>query len=75
MCVQVFRALVESTKGIRGAKVESHKFCASVHYRNVEKKVRKKITFLVDRMNPEVINRMEVFWVFAELACYCSVCP
>ncbi|KAK4797129.1 hypothetical protein SAY86_029455 [Trapa natans] len=35
---KVFRALVESTKGIRGANVENHKFCTSVHYRNVEEK-------------------------------------
>ncbi|XP_031377785.1 probable trehalose-phosphate phosphatase F isoform X2 [Punica granatum] len=35
---EVFRTLVESTKGIKGAKVENHKFCASVHYRNVEEK-------------------------------------
>lgn len=37
--VQVFRTLVENTKGIKGAKVENHKFCASVHYRNVDEKV------------------------------------
>ncbi|GMY30073.1 probable trehalose-phosphate phosphatase F [Fagus crenata] len=35
---EVFRTLVEKTKGIEGAKVENHKFCASVHYRNVEEK-------------------------------------
>ncbi|XP_040989310.1 probable trehalose-phosphate phosphatase F [Juglans microcarpa x Juglans regia] len=33
---EVFRTLVENTKGIKGAKVENHKFCASVHYRNVD---------------------------------------
>lgn len=37
--MQVFRTLVENTKGIKGAKVENHKFCASVHYRNVDEKV------------------------------------
>ena len=36
---QVFRTLVESTKGIKGAKVENHKFCVSVHFRNVDEKV------------------------------------
>lgn len=36
---QVFRTLVETTKDIKGAKVENHKFCTSVHYRNVEEKV------------------------------------
>ncbi|CAA2967062.1 probable trehalose-phosphate phosphatase F isoform X1 [Olea europaea var. sylvestris] len=36
MIDEVFRALVEITKGIKGAKVENHKFCASVHYRNVD---------------------------------------
>ncbi|XP_048140921.1 probable trehalose-phosphate phosphatase F isoform X1 [Rhodamnia argentea] len=35
---EVFRTLVENTKGITGAKVENHKFCASVHYRNVDEK-------------------------------------
>jgi len=37
--MQVFRALVEITKDIEGAKVENHKFCVSVHYRNVEENV------------------------------------
>ncbi|KAL6349512.1 hypothetical protein AAG906_034169 [Vitis piasezkii] len=36
MIDEVFRALVETTRGIEGAKVENHKFCASVHYRNVD---------------------------------------
>ncbi|QCD81263.1 probable trehalose-phosphate phosphatase F [Vigna unguiculata] len=36
MVDEVFRALVEITKDIEGAKVENHKFCVSVHYRNVE---------------------------------------
>ncbi|CAN8246376.1 unnamed protein product [Cochlearia groenlandica] len=34
----VFRTLVEEMKDIEGAKVENHKFCASVHYRNVDEK-------------------------------------
>ncbi|XP_044476418.1 probable trehalose-phosphate phosphatase F [Mangifera indica] len=38
MINEVFRTLVEKTKKIQGAKVENHKFCASVHYRNVEEK-------------------------------------
>lgn len=38
--MQVFRTLVENTKEFEGAKVENHKFCASVHYRNVDEKVR-----------------------------------
>lgn len=33
-------SLVESTKDIEGVKVEDNKFCVSVHYRNVEEKVR-----------------------------------
>ena len=37
--MQVFRTLVEITKDIKGAKVENHKFCASVHYRNVDENV------------------------------------
>ncbi|WCJ25987.1 Haloacid dehalogenase-like hydrolase (HAD) superfamily protein [Euphorbia peplus] len=38
MIDEVFRTLVENTKDIKGAKVENHKFCTSVHYRNVEEK-------------------------------------
>ncbi|XP_010264217.1 PREDICTED: probable trehalose-phosphate phosphatase F [Nelumbo nucifera] len=38
MIDEVFRTLVENTKGIKGTKVENHKFCASVHYRNVDEK-------------------------------------
>ncbi|KAL2472002.1 putative trehalose-phosphate phosphatase G [Abeliophyllum distichum] len=36
MINEVFRTLVEITKNIKGAKVENHKFCVSVHYRNVD---------------------------------------
>ncbi|XP_009626608.1 putative trehalose-phosphate phosphatase F [Nicotiana tabacum] len=36
MIDEVFKTLVEKTKDIKGAKVEHHKFCASVHYRNVD---------------------------------------
>ncbi|KAK7330730.1 hypothetical protein VNO77_24928 [Canavalia gladiata] len=36
MIDEVFRTLIETTKDIEGAKVENHKFCVSVHYRNVE---------------------------------------
>ncbi|KAJ8449379.1 hypothetical protein Cgig2_002511 [Carnegiea gigantea] len=35
---QVFRTLVENVKDIEGTRVENHKFCASVHYRNVDQK-------------------------------------
>ncbi|XP_050229155.1 probable trehalose-phosphate phosphatase F [Mercurialis annua] len=38
MIDEVFRTLVEITKDIKGAKVENHKFCTSVHYRNVDEK-------------------------------------
>ncbi|XP_058104569.1 probable trehalose-phosphate phosphatase F isoform X1 [Magnolia sinica] len=38
MIDEVFRSLVENTKGIEGAKVENNKFCASVHYRLVDEK-------------------------------------
>ncbi|KAK2356167.1 trehalose-phosphatase [Trifolium repens] len=36
MIDEVFKTLIEITKDIEGAKVENHKFCVSVHYRNVE---------------------------------------
>ncbi|CAL5429698.1 unnamed protein product [Camellia sinensis] len=39
MIDEVFRTLVDKTNDIKGAKVENHKFCASVHYRNVDEKV------------------------------------
>lgn len=39
MLEQVLASLVEITKDIVGAKVENNKFCVSVHYRNVDKKV------------------------------------
>ncbi|XLR50612.1 hypothetical protein S83_001284, partial [Arachis hypogaea] len=35
---EVFESLIESTKDIKGAKVENNKFCVSVHYRNVDDK-------------------------------------
>lgn len=38
MIDEVFRTLVENTRDIKGAKVENHKFCASIHYRNVDEK-------------------------------------
>ncbi|KAL5551168.1 hypothetical protein UlMin_001344 [Ulmus minor] len=38
MIDEVFRILVKNTKKIEGAKVENHKFCTSVHYRNVDEK-------------------------------------
>ncbi|KAI3756522.1 hypothetical protein L1987_56343 [Smallanthus sonchifolius] len=38
MINEVFRTLVEVTKDIPGAFVENHKFCTSVHYRNVDEK-------------------------------------
>ncbi|KAI3804356.1 hypothetical protein L1987_25834 [Smallanthus sonchifolius] len=38
MINEVFRTLVEVTKDIPGAFVENHKFCTSVHYRNVDMK-------------------------------------
>lgn len=37
---QVFKRLVETTKSTPGAKVENNKFCASVHFRCVDEKVR-----------------------------------
>ncbi|CAA0842298.1 Probable trehalose-phosphate phosphatase G [Striga hermonthica] len=36
MIDEVFRKFAEITKDIEGSKVENHKFCVSVHYRNVE---------------------------------------
>ncbi|CAE6234553.1 unnamed protein product [Arabidopsis arenosa] len=38
MIDKVLCSLIESTKDIKGVKVEDNKFCISVHYRNVEEK-------------------------------------
>ncbi|XVF64758.1 hypothetical protein PTKIN_Ptkin09bG0192500 [Pterospermum kingtungense] len=38
MIDEVFKALVEKTKPIPGAKVENNKFCVSVHFRCVDEK-------------------------------------
>ncbi|KAL9242889.1 hypothetical protein vseg_016846 [Gypsophila vaccaria] len=38
MINEVFKTLVEKTRDIKGAIVENHKFCTSVHYRNVNEK-------------------------------------
>jgi len=38
--MQVFRLLVDKVRGIDGTKVENNKFCVSVHYRNVNEKVK-----------------------------------
>lgn len=38
MVNEAFKTLVDATKDIRGAFVENHKFCTSVHYRNVDEK-------------------------------------
>ncbi|CAH2071452.1 unnamed protein product [Thlaspi arvense] len=35
---EVFRTLVEQMKDIKGSKVENHKLCASVYYRNIDEK-------------------------------------
>ncbi|XP_030455268.1 probable trehalose-phosphate phosphatase C [Syzygium oleosum] len=38
MINEAYRALLNRTKSIPGAKVENNKFCLSVHYRNVDEK-------------------------------------
>ncbi|KAK8560271.1 hypothetical protein V6N12_013070 [Hibiscus sabdariffa] len=38
MIDEVFNSLVSNIEEIQGAKVENNKFCASVHYRNVDEK-------------------------------------
>ncbi|KAL0409443.1 UNVERIFIED_CONTAM: putative trehalose-phosphate phosphatase F [Sesamum radiatum] len=39
MINEVYKTFVEITKDIKGAKVENHKFCVSLHYRNVDENV------------------------------------
>ncbi|KAM7273288.1 hypothetical protein ACFE04_027952 [Oxalis oulophora] len=48
MIDEVFNTLVERTKNITGAKVENNKFCASVHYRNVDEKNWKEVADCVN---------------------------
>lgn len=50
MIDEVFRTLVEKTKGIKGTIVENNKFCASVHYRNVDEKNWRTIARLVHNL-------------------------
>ena len=45
---KVLCSLVESTKDIKGVKVEDNRFCISVHYRNVEEKSWKLVAQCVD---------------------------
>lgn len=47
MIDEVFKALVEKTKYIPGAKVENNKFCVSVHFRCVDEKSWAKLAELV----------------------------
>lgn len=62
MIVQVFRTLVEHTRGIKGIKVENHKFCASIHYRNVDERVR--ITFFSDQSLLQYKTNCHNWWFF-----------
>ncbi|XP_074566402.1 putative trehalose-phosphate phosphatase F [Curcuma longa] len=39
MINEVYKSLIEITNNIAGVKVENNKFCVSVHYRNVDKKM------------------------------------
>ncbi|XP_058181674.1 probable trehalose-phosphate phosphatase F isoform X3 [Rhododendron vialii] len=48
MIDEVFKSLIDTTKEIKGAKVENNKFCVSVHYRNVDEKCWTKIAESVD---------------------------
>ncbi|XP_028077387.1 probable trehalose-phosphate phosphatase F [Camellia sinensis] len=43
MVDKIYRSLVETTKSIKGAKVQNNKFCVSIHYRNVDEKDWKTI--------------------------------
>jgi trehalose-6-phosphatase len=40
LVAQVCNALIETTKPIKGAKVEHNKFCVTVHFRRVKEEVR-----------------------------------
>lgn len=59
--MQIFRILVEITKDIQGAKVENHKFCVSVHYRNVEENVSVGCTMNNNEVVLTVKNKFNKF--------------
>lgn len=63
---QVYQSLVELTKDIKGAKVEHNKFCASVHYRNVDEQVRKLLCLV----------NLGVMWIICQkiVSIYIYVC-
>ena len=80
--MQVFRTLVEITKDINGAKVENHKFCVSVHYRNVEENVRISypthqvfICRIVIKKNSAICYDFLLVKMAAELDNYWTTCP
>ncbi|XP_039122657.1 probable trehalose-phosphate phosphatase F [Dioscorea cayenensis subsp. rotundata] len=50
MIDEVFKSLVEITKGINGAKVENNKFCVSVHYRLVNEKSWSEVACCVENV-------------------------
>lgn len=78
ICIwQVFKTLVEVTKDIKGAKVENHKFCTSVHYRNVDEKVRAFLVFILYMyfyFYTEVNDTFLFFCFYLELAYSCTMC-
>lgn len=87
LLLQVFRTLVNLTKDINGAKVENHKFCASVHYRNVDEQVKNAklasrntcstVNIGCDlRITPNVVFPLIPFHpINAELGYNCTACP
>lgn len=51
---QVMKSLIECTKDIVGSKIENNKFCVSVHYRNVDEKVRASV-LIYDKFSATLI--------------------
>jgi trehalose 6-phosphate phosphatase len=47
--------LVEKTKSTPGARVENHKFCASVHFRCVEEKVYNILIIILKQLISVII--------------------
>jgi trehalose 6-phosphate phosphatase len=52
---QVYEQLVEKTKSTPGARVENHKFCASVHFRCVEEKVYNILIIILKQLISVII--------------------
>lgn len=62
--LQVYNALIESTKAIKGASVEHNKFCVTVHFRRVKEEVCPVLSYVAFLL---VIYEMRLLWTTVNL--------